>query len=92
MLIELATSAWADEVEITGAAKSFDRRKPVELIAYLALHGKAVSDDRLKTALWPEREPTGRTFNTTVTSARPVRSQCGRRQRQPPDAVGGIDV
>jgi DNA-binding SARP family transcriptional activator len=56
------------DVQITGA--TFDRRRVVELIAYLTLHPGGVTDERLKTALWPDQAPSAATFNTTVSQAR----------------------
>lgn len=42
----------------------------VELVAYLVTHRHGVSDERLKTALWPDRVVTGATFNNLVSMAR----------------------
>lgn len=42
----------------------------VELVAYLVTHRQGVSDERLKTALWPERVVSGATFNNLVSLAR----------------------
>ncbi|HUP70810.1 MAG TPA: hypothetical protein VM142_13495 [Acidimicrobiales bacterium] len=47
----------------------------VELVAYLVTHRQGVSDERLKTALWPERVVSGATFNNLVSLAR---GQLGR--------------
>jgi hypothetical protein len=57
-------------VDIIGGAKRMDRRRCIELAVYLALHGKGSTDERLKTALWPEGAPTTATFNTTVSMTR----------------------
>jgi hypothetical protein len=57
-------------VEIDGLTQPMSRPKCVELTAYLALHAKGVSDDRLKTALWPEGTPALSTFNTIVSMTR----------------------
>jgi DNA-binding SARP family transcriptional activator len=57
-------------VEVVGAANPLDRRRCIELAAYLALHPKGVSDDRLKTVLWLDQAPTTATFNTTVSTTR----------------------
>lgn len=56
-------------VEVHGV-DVINRRRTVELITYLALHPGGVSADRLKTAIWPEAEPTQGTFNVTVHRAR----------------------
>lgn len=56
-------------VEVHGV-DVINRRRTVELITYLALHPGGVSADRLKTAIWPEGEPTQGTFNVTVHRAR----------------------
>lgn len=44
--------------------------KALELVAYLACHPEGVSDDRLQSALWPERMPARGTFNNLVSLAR----------------------
>lgn len=56
-------------VEVHGV-DPINRRRTVELVAYLALHPGGVSAGRLKTAIWPEGEPTQDTFNVTVHRAR----------------------
>lgn len=56
-------------VEVHGV-DPINRRRTVELIAYLALHPGGVSAGRLKTAIWPEAEPSQDTFNVTVHRAR----------------------
>jgi hypothetical protein len=56
-------------VEVHGAPP-INRRRTVELIAYLALHPKGVTASQLKTAIWPEAMPTQDTFNVTVHRAR----------------------
>lgn len=57
-------------VEIEGLAAPIDRPRVVELLAYLSLHPEGSTDDRIKTVLWRDREPTDGTFNTTVSLAR----------------------
>lgn len=57
-------------VEIDGIAAPIERRRSEELIAYLALHPKGATDDRIKTVLWRDKAPTDGTFNTTVSFAR----------------------
>ena len=57
-------------VEIDGIADSIERRRAEELVAYLALHPKGATDERIKTVLWRDRAPTDGTFNTTVSFAR----------------------
>lgn len=47
-----------------------NRRRTVEVIVYLALHPGGVSPERLKTAIWPEAEPTQDSFNVTIHRAR----------------------
>ena len=56
-------------VEVHGV-DPINRRRTVELIAYLALHPGGVSPGRLKTAIWPASEPSQDTFNVTVHRAR----------------------
>ena len=62
-------------VDIVGNVAAVDRRRCIELATYLALHPNGVSDDRLKTVLWPDSTPTTATFNTTVSA---TRSRLGR--------------
>ena len=57
-------------VEIVGGQQPIDRRRSVELVAYLALHPDGVDDGRLRTALWPDSAPTQAAFNETVSRAR----------------------
>lgn len=61
-------------VEIHGV-DPIERRRAEELVAYLALHPKGASDDRIKTVLWRDRAPTTPTFNTTVSFARTALGQ-----------------
>ncbi len=63
------------EVQVLGpvtvhGVDAINRRRTVELIAYLVLHPGGVSAGRLKTAIWPEAEPSQDTFNVTVHRAR----------------------
>lgn len=57
-------------VEVAGLETPLDRRKSIELTAYIALHPKGVTDERLKTILWPDELPKDGTFNTNVSMAR----------------------
>jgi hypothetical protein len=57
-------------VEVEGGRTPIDRRKAVELVAYLATHPKGVDDARLKTVLWLDEQAPQPSFNTTVTKAR----------------------
>ena len=57
-------------VEVTGAAQSFSRQRHLEITVYLAMHPDGVSDERLKTALWPDRAPSTATFNSTISTTR----------------------
>lgn len=45
--------------------------KVTELIAFVALH-PATTDERIKSALWPDRIPSAGTFHNTVSAARRV--------------------
>ncbi len=56
-------------VEVQGVPP-INRRRTTELITYLALHPGGVSAERLKTAIWPDAEPSQDTFNVTVHRAR----------------------
>jgi DNA-binding SARP family transcriptional activator len=62
-------------VDVTGGRIALARRDCVELAAYLALHPNGASDERLITALWPDRAPARSRFNTTVST---TRSRLGR--------------
>jgi len=57
-------------VEVIGAAAPIDRRRCLEMATYLALHPQGVTDERLKTVLWPDELPPRVTFNTTVSTTR----------------------
>jgi DNA-binding SARP family transcriptional activator len=57
-------------IEIVGGRSPLERRRCIEMVAYLALHPKGADDERLKTVLWFDRAPTTSTFNTTVSTAR----------------------
>lgn len=57
-------------VEVIGGQQQIDRRRSIELVAYLALHPDGVDDARLRTALWPDGAPTQAAFNETVSRAR----------------------
>jgi hypothetical protein len=57
-------------VEVEGGRMPIDRRKAVELVAYLATHSHGVDDAKLKTALWLDEQAPQASFNTTVTKAR----------------------
>ena len=56
-------------VEVQGVPP-INRRRTTELITYLALQPGGVSAERLKTAIWPDAEPSQDTFNVTVHRAR----------------------
>jgi len=56
-------------LEIDGS-KPFDRRRSAELVAFLALHPGGVTSGQLRTAIWPEADPSQATFNVTVHRAR----------------------
>ncbi len=56
-------------VTVDGSAETLGG-KALELAAYLACHPEGVGDDRLQTALWPERMPARGTFNNLVSLAR----------------------
>jgi DNA-binding SARP family transcriptional activator len=68
-------------VDVIGARIPLGRRDCVELAAYLALHTDGASDERLITALWPDRAPMRSTFNTTVST---TRSRLGRANDSTP--------
>jgi hypothetical protein len=57
-------------IEIVGAQGLIDRRKSIELLAYLATHPAGANDDVLKCALWPDELPSASVFSTTVSLAR----------------------
>lgn len=56
-------------IEISGM-RSMLGGKGVELIAYLACHRAGVSDDRIRTVLWPERAVTRQTWLNRVSASR----------------------
>ncbi|MGO9873841.1 MAG: BTAD domain-containing putative transcriptional regulator [Acidimicrobiia bacterium] len=68
-------------VEIVGSRVALGRRECVELATYLALHPNGASDERLITALWPDRTPARSTFNTAVST---TRSRLGRASDSTP--------
>jgi DNA-binding SARP family transcriptional activator len=57
------------DVVVQGGQRALESARAVELVAYLALHD-GVSDQRVKTALWPDRAPTTGSFNNCVSAAR----------------------
>src|SRR5439155_6374259 len=57
-------------VEVRGAERPIDRRRSLELIAYLALHPNGVEEGTLRAALWPDSAPSRENFNQTVSRAR----------------------
>ena len=57
-------------VEIAGLTRPIERRRCAEMVTYLALHPEGVTDERLKTVLWPDQVPLHSTFNTTVSTTR----------------------
>lgn len=59
-------------VEVVGGERPIDRRRCIELVAYLALHRDGVDEGRIKSALWPESVPTQAAFNETISRARRV--------------------
>lgn len=73
-------------VEVHGAPP-INRRRTVELIAYLALHPKGVTASQLKTAIWPGAMPTQDTFNVTVHRARAALGVDRDGKHQLPHAV-----
>jgi len=46
------------------------RRESLGIAAYIAPHPDGVTDDRLKVVFWPNKPPTQRTFNTTMSNSR----------------------
>lgn len=60
----------------------------VELVAYLVTHRDGVSDERLKTALWPDRVVSGATFNNLVSLARRQLGRAGDGSPNLPFAEG----
>ncbi|HVE45307.1 MAG TPA: hypothetical protein VNA57_00975 [Acidimicrobiales bacterium] len=60
----------------------------VELVAYLVTHRDGVTDERLKTALWPDRVVTGATFNNLVSLARRQLGRAGDGSLNLPHAEG----
>lgn len=57
-------------VEVRGAERTIDRRRSLELVAYLALHPDGVDEGRLRAILWPDSDPSRENFNQTVSRAR----------------------
>jgi hypothetical protein len=56
-------------LEIRGGESPIDRRRVKELVVYLALHPRGVTEAQIKDALWDE-EPSRSAFNQTVSRAR----------------------
>jgi len=56
-------------VDVLGGKAPLDRRQ-AELVAFLALHPHGVTDEQIKTALWPDKLPALSTFNNLVSTAR----------------------
>jgi DNA-binding SARP family transcriptional activator len=56
-------------VDVIGGKAPLDRRQ-AELVAFLALHPHGVTDEQIKTALWPDKLPALSTFNNLVSTAR----------------------
>lgn len=59
-------------VESGGAPVPFDRKKALELVAYLATHPRGVDADALSEALWPGRLVPASTLHTIASRARTV--------------------
>ena len=57
-------------VEAAGNCGLVRSAQAVELLAYLATHPRGAGRDSVVTALWPDRAPTGATFNNLVSAAR----------------------
>ena len=63
------------EVRLLGPVEVLGTRSPlggksVELVAYLACHRDGVSDDRIKTVLWPQRPAAHKTWLNRVSACR----------------------
>lgn len=72
-------------VEVTGWSKPIGpRRKYEEIVAYLATHDRAVVAERLRTAVWPDKELDPKSFREAMSR---VRSHLGR-DHLPPAARG----
>ena len=57
-------------LEIRGAARNFTRAWALELVVYLALHPRGVSNEAWATALWPDRLMAPSTLHSTASVAR----------------------
>jgi DNA-binding SARP family transcriptional activator len=57
-------------VRFDGDSNRFSRRIAEEVVIYLALHRAGVTEERLMTALWPDRAPARSSFNQAVSRAR----------------------
>lgn len=58
-------------VEVVGGGQPVEGGRPLELLAYLALHPAGVDGDRLRAALWrPDRPPAAKTFANTISITR----------------------
>jgi hypothetical protein len=57
-------------IEIRGAAREFTRAWAKELVVYLAMHPKGVSNETWATALWPERIMAPSSLYSTASVAR----------------------
>lgn len=74
-------------VEVSGWAKPVGlRRKYEEIVAYLATHEGRVGGERLRLALWPDKELDPKSFREAMSR---VRGHLGRDAGHLPAAVGG---
>jgi DNA-binding SARP family transcriptional activator len=74
-------------MEVTGRSLS---DKETELVAYLALHPRGVTEAQIRTALWPEREAPRGTFNNLVSGTRRHLGYATDGQRLLPHCAKGL--
>jgi DNA-binding SARP family transcriptional activator len=57
-------------IEVSGAARTFTRAWALELVVYLSMHPRGVSNERWATALWPDRVMAPASLHSTASAAR----------------------
>jgi DNA-binding SARP family transcriptional activator len=77
-------------IEVRGALRSFTRAWAQELVVYLAMHPKGVTNEAWTTALWPERLMAPSSLHSTASVARRALGQNRDGQDHLPRAHGRL--